>query len=152
MNAKQRYRVFLKSDFWLTLSAAKKEKSPCCERCGSVEFIQAHHKFYRPKWEQTEIGDLETLCRACHREEHGIKNYFCGRVLLYRDDVRFSRFIHWMGHLKRRMVRFGRGLKPSEKNYLNLALAAYPPKSDDSCMKFHVENTLKMSDIAHTFL
>ena len=152
MNAKQRYREFLKSDFWLNLSAEKKVLTPHCERCGDEEFIQAHHKFYRSRWENTQIEDLETLCRKCHRLEHGIKNYFCGRIMLYRDDVRFSRFLHWMGFLTRRMYRIGRGLKASEKRYLQSALKIYPPTPKDSCMKFHVENTLKTSTIAHTFI
>ena len=140
----------MKSEFWLDLSSEKKRINPLCERCGSDEELQAHHRVYRPRWGNTVLEDLETLCRSCHRKEHGLKKMFCGRVLIYRDDVRFSRILYWTHYLNTRMFRTAVGLKDSEKRYLEIALKLYPPTEKDSCMKFHIEQTLKTSTIAHT--
>jgi hypothetical protein len=42
------YRDFLKTEFWLTLSAYKKNLvENKCESCGSKENLQCHHKFYQ---------------------------------------------------------------------------------------------------------
>jgi hypothetical protein len=37
-----------------------------------VERIQVHHLCYRGTPESTLLKDLETLCRKCHRLEHGL--------------------------------------------------------------------------------
>lgn len=44
-----------------------------CVKCGSRERLQAHHKFYRPKFEDSIPDDLITLCRPCHEMVHGIR-------------------------------------------------------------------------------
>lgn len=36
-----------------------------CQKCGATTHLQAHHKSYRPE-------RLTTLCRSCHKKEHGI--------------------------------------------------------------------------------
>lgn len=43
-----------------------------CVRCSSEIWLQVHHKVYRGRPEDSLLEDLETLCRKCHREEHGI--------------------------------------------------------------------------------
>lgn len=147
VNRKQQYWQFLKSDFWLKLSAEKRALNPACEWCGSVEALQAHHKFYRESWYNTELPDLETLCRRCHKKEHGVPT---DRIMIFRDDLRFSRFMHWLHFLRSKMYSTlwnQVGLKESERWYLKQALKQYPPRKKDTCMQFHVEHTLKISEM-----
>lgn len=149
--AKQKYRVFLGSKFWKDLSAQKRALVGKCERCGSAKSLQSHHKFYRAKWEQTTLDDLEVLCRACHRCEHGIVRVW---MILHRDDIRFSRFIHYIGYLQRRLHRFESKalLKPRERSYLDSALAHYPSEETDGCMEFHVKQCLRLNEAVKNFL
>jgi hypothetical protein len=95
---------------------------------------------------------LETLCRSCHQKEHGIRQLFCGRIMIYRDDLQFSRFIYWADFLHGRLCRSGGRLKARELWYLSTALNSYPPSPSDSCMKFHVTQTLETNKIVHTFI
>lgn len=150
-NGQKAYRKFLKSEFWIELSERIKSISGCCERCGETSRLQAHHKSYPSDWYQTTVEHLEILCRSCHKNEHGILGSQIGNMIIYRHDVQFSRFIYWNHYLKNRMGRLGVGLKNREIKYLNTAVELYPPKPDDACMKFHVEQTFIFSTMAHTF-
>lgn len=50
------------------------ERGSKCERCGSKEFLQVHHKQYlkdKLAWEY-ENDMLECLCGGCHMKEHNI--------------------------------------------------------------------------------
>ena len=38
----------------------------CCQKCGSTESLQIHHKVYRDQWEDALFADLIMLCRLCH--------------------------------------------------------------------------------------
>jgi|SRR6267378_2659601 len=69
---KARYREFLKTPFWVGLSREKTRRQPRCQRCGVGQRLQCHHKFYRQRWEDTQLGDLEVLCDGCHGKEHGV--------------------------------------------------------------------------------
>ncbi len=72
MTARQKaYREFLKTDFWKALSEQAKARDGGCLRCGGDKGLNAHHTVYRKRWEDTLLEDLETLCRDCHRSEHG---------------------------------------------------------------------------------
>lgn len=71
LDGREAYELFLESAFWRRLSWTKR-KGQCCERCGSRKRLQAHHRFYREHWFDTELDDLEVLCRKCHEKEHGI--------------------------------------------------------------------------------
>ena len=64
--------VYLKSQRWEDLKAHKIIRTPNCERCGSDDRIQIHHKTYRNRGKDffDELGDLETLCKSCHDKEH----------------------------------------------------------------------------------
>lgn len=73
MKTKAAYREFLKSDFWLKLSRKKRKKVGHCERCRSKKCLQAHHRFYRDNWYDTQEEDLEVLCRLCHQKAHGLR-------------------------------------------------------------------------------
>lgn len=71
LTTKEQYQQFLGSLFWCNLREKKLEYSPKCERCGSKYKLQCHHRFYRSRWEDTKVEDLETLCELCHRLHHG---------------------------------------------------------------------------------
>lgn len=70
--SKEDYKAFLLTPFWLAIREQKLILNPRCERCSSGQHLQCHHKWYRDRWEDTELMDLETLCKGCHRKEHGI--------------------------------------------------------------------------------
>ena len=151
MSARAVYRAFLKSEFWKELSGRKKASVGECERCGNVERLQCHHKVYRSDWYDTEEEDLEVLCSRCHKEEHGIRpRRRWGGIEIFRDDVRFSKFIHWTGYLQQRMCRLGKNgrLKGRELWYLQRAVEMYPPEPKDSCMEFHVDQCRKRNELA----
>lgn len=42
-----------------------------CQRCGSLENLQVHHKIRRSQQGNDSLGNLETLCAYCHMHEHG---------------------------------------------------------------------------------
>jgi 5-methylcytosine-specific restriction endonuclease McrA len=66
------YKEYLNSKEWseikLDLYANRGKK---CERCRNTKFLQVHHKHYRNIFKE-EPEDLEILCNACHKKEHGI--------------------------------------------------------------------------------
>lgn len=44
-----------------------------CKRCNHKRDLQLHHRHYRNIGNE-QLGDLESLCRRCHRIEHGLMN------------------------------------------------------------------------------
>ena len=42
-----------------------------CQKCGSLENLQVHHKIKRSQQGNDALGNLVTLCAYCHIEEHG---------------------------------------------------------------------------------
>lgn len=40
--------------------------------CEATEKLNVHHTIYRGRLEDTLLEDLETLCRRCHRIQHGL--------------------------------------------------------------------------------
>lgn len=67
------YRVYLATEHWRLLKAsAVVRDGGVCVRCGGMERIQVHHRVYRGRYEDSLLEDLETLCRKCHRLEHGL--------------------------------------------------------------------------------
>ena len=148
--AKREYSKFLRSNFWRSLSSQKRQLVGSCERCGSREVLQAHHKIYRGSWFDTRLEDLEVLCRRCHRKHHRVKGgsgWFSG-LMIYRDDWRFSVILHRIGCLNVRLYS-GRGiLRPRDIGFLLNAIMEYPPTKGDSCMEFHVNKALKANELA----
>lgn len=67
------YRQYLATDHWKNLraEALHRDGEKCC-RCGSGARIQVHHLCYRGRYEYSLLEDLETICRECHRKEHGL--------------------------------------------------------------------------------
>ncbi len=71
---KAEYQQFLKSPFWRTLRAECIERDGGkCRYCGRDWMLQAHHLMYPRDWYDTTLDMLLTLCRPCHKKEHGIK-------------------------------------------------------------------------------
>lgn len=68
----KRYAIFLQTEAWRTLSAAVITRDGECQGCGSLRRLQAHHVRYPARVEDTTLDDLRTLCRTCHRVEHGL--------------------------------------------------------------------------------
>lgn len=136
MNRRAKYRVFLRTRFWTDLTKKKKEIVGCCERCGSKESLQSHHKHYPQNWFDTTLSDLQVLCRKCHREQHGISAF---PFLIFRNDVSFSRRL-WRVDSLTRIIHQGYQLTPRDLRFLDLLEKKYPPTPTDGCMEFHIQN------------
>jgi hypothetical protein len=134
MNRNQPYQRFLRSEFWVRLSAQKREIIGKCERCGSVFNLQAHHKRYPKDWRHTTLDMLKVLCRRCHRKEHRIRG---DDIFPCRADKRFNEYVHRCGCLIKRLYR-NRPLRPRDERFLKWAVRAYPPEHDDKAIQFHV--------------
>ncbi|HSZ58656.1 MAG TPA: HNH endonuclease signature motif containing protein [Tepidisphaeraceae bacterium] len=66
------YKEYLSSEDWAELRAEAIERAGGeCERCGSTENLQVHHRTYR-RLGQERLSDLECVCDECHREIHGV--------------------------------------------------------------------------------
>lgn len=137
-NRKSAYREFLNSDFWKEISAkAKARDGGKCVRCKRKVRLQAHHKRYPEDWYDTQLADLETLCRKCHAKEHGLiwsDNVF---FFPHRDEA-FDKVIHRV-HCLVHMIQRGGALRIRDREFLRRALNEYPPTPTDSAMEFHVE-------------
>jgi 5-methylcytosine-specific restriction endonuclease McrA len=42
-----------------------------CQKCGSLENLQVHHKIKRSQLGNDSVDNLVTLCAYCHMGEHG---------------------------------------------------------------------------------
>lgn len=42
-----------------------------CQRCGSLENLQVHHRVRRSQQGNDALANLVTLCAHCHMKEHG---------------------------------------------------------------------------------
>ena len=70
----ERYAEYLKSDHWQQLRLAKLNQSGWkCEQCGETHPLDVHHKTYRKSWFDTELFELQVLCKECHKEAHAPK-------------------------------------------------------------------------------
>ncbi len=65
--------VYLKSDEWRTLRAAKlHSKKNKCQICGFVsKHNDVHHVKYKKLYDVS-IKDLKVLCRSCHDKVHSL--------------------------------------------------------------------------------
>lgn len=143
VTGKQAYRKFLKSAFWIELSARKKSLVGGCEKCGRVDNLQSHHTSYPKDWYETTLGQLQVLCRRCHRRAHGLAEIRNIAILDYRDDGLFNRIIHRCHHLINVLLS-GRGLRPRDEAFLSQAEKAYPPTKKDRCIQFQVDLVRKL--------
>lgn len=88
LSSKERYALFLESDFWKELSRRKRLIVGRCERCGCRNNLQSHHRFYRENWFDTILSDLEVLCRRCHENHHQKKAFPAGSTSRTRRQAR----------------------------------------------------------------
>lgn len=143
MNRKAEYSAFLKSEFWVALSAQKKASvGGVCEQCGRTDRLQSHHIEYPRDWYKTTLDHLMVLCRWCHAKVHGKSVSQYRKFFLFRNDMDFSRIIWRVDGLTRRIGAGGYRLSPRDVRFLELVRAAYPPTHSDGCMDFHVQNCL----------
>lgn len=61
---------------------ARKHIRPACERCGSSERLEVHHR--DENYQNDDPSNYETVCSKCHAKEHGPKR---GRLLSGRRYV-----------------------------------------------------------------
>jgi len=68
-SASARYAEFLQTPFWRALALACKRRDGWrCRACGvRTRRLEAHHVRYPVDWFDTTLGDLRSLCFACHR-------------------------------------------------------------------------------------
>jgi hypothetical protein len=74
------YRKYLLTDHWKALRerALERDGRKCTYDlgdgfiCEDTDRLNVHHVVYREKWEDTRLEDLQTICRTCHRIEHGL--------------------------------------------------------------------------------
>ncbi len=66
-----KYYEYLQSEQWVQIRIEMLIKYPVCQRCGSEFDLQVHHKNYDHIFNE-EPGDLEVLCKRCHKSEHVI--------------------------------------------------------------------------------
>lgn len=131
------YREFIKSAFWIELSAARRSLVNGCERCGSGDRLQCHHKFYRSNWYDTQPEDLIVLCRRCHAKVHHKRVVYEWPFMIHRDDPFFSAAIFRCSKLKEKIWK-GKELRSRDEAFLRVADQWYPPEPTDRCMEFHV--------------
>lgn len=66
------YKEYLRSERWYTKREQRKRlDNYTCQRCGSRYNLQVHHRTYKRRGFEA-MEDLETLCKQCHRKEHGL--------------------------------------------------------------------------------
>jgi hypothetical protein len=66
------WNVYLKSDHWRDLRAAKLAANPVCERCKKRRSAEPHHLRYKNIFDVV-LTDLLAVCRECHAEIHRIE-------------------------------------------------------------------------------
>src|SRR5437773_12430816 len=62
-----------------------------CQKCGSLEHLQIHHKVHRSQQGDDALRNLATLCAYCHLEEHGQLSYSAAAAQVSRASPRPSR-------------------------------------------------------------
>ena len=61
-----------------------------CQKCGSLEHLQIHHKVYRSQQGDDALANLITLCAYCHMEQHGQLSYPAAAAQVSRAGPRSS--------------------------------------------------------------
>lgn len=61
--------IYLRSDHWTQLRAAKLARDPACQVCSATSSLDVHHVIYRNIFD-VRLTDLLTVCRRCHQGIH----------------------------------------------------------------------------------
>lgn len=76
------YAEWLKTEQWAVLREMALERDGrMCVDCDAKQRLQVHHWRYPERVEDTTLEDLITLCRFCHRIEHGLSVLFPGAIV-----------------------------------------------------------------------
>ena len=59
-----------------------------CQKCGSLENLQVHHKIRRSQQGNDSLENLVTLCAHCHMKEHGQLAYELNALHVIRKPKR----------------------------------------------------------------
>jgi hypothetical protein len=66
------YKPYLQTEEWERKRRDAVERARgVCEKCGSPDNLQVHHKTYERRGEELP-EDLIVLCSECHKKEHGL--------------------------------------------------------------------------------
>lgn len=66
-----KYKIYLESGHWLTLSRLRKEfDDDQCVICGVEHPLQVHHRTYDRCPYMERLSDVVTLCDECHKKYH----------------------------------------------------------------------------------
>ena len=63
--------------YWRVVKRVLERDGWRCQKCGSLENLQVHHKIKRSQQGNDALANLLTLCAHCHLEEHG-QLYYSG--------------------------------------------------------------------------
>lgn len=140
--SQEKYRKFLQTDLWKSLSKRRKLGIVRCESCRKkAKNLECHHVRYPARWEDTKVTDLIVLCRACHREMHGLSTR--GWIEYGGRTDKENAIFHRTFCLRRRLSE-GKKLRDRDVKFLNRAIAAFPKTKTDSAIWFHCNSILKM--------
>ena len=68
---KSNYALTLKSDYWNDVKQRIRARDRKCVICGSILYLEVHHKTYINKGNELEhLDDLILLCSICHQKQH----------------------------------------------------------------------------------
>jgi len=68
---KSNYALSLNSEYWKEVRQRILARDRKCAKCGSILFLEVHHKTYKSIGNELEhLGDLILLCSDCHKNEH----------------------------------------------------------------------------------
>ena len=66
-----------------------------CQKCGSLENLQVHHKIRRSQQGNDSLGNLVTLCAYCHLAERGQLSYEKSAAEVIEKTVQPGRRLPW---------------------------------------------------------
>jgi 5-methylcytosine-specific restriction endonuclease McrA len=65
-----------------------------CQKCGSLENLQVHHRIKRSQQGDDVLGNLVSLCAHCHMAEHGQLGYEKSATQIMESAVHRGRRLH----------------------------------------------------------
>lgn len=67
------YKAYLRTVYWGILRGWMTEHYRTCGFCKGHHALSVHHRTYAHRGEEWNfMGDLQILCRQCHKERHGL--------------------------------------------------------------------------------
>ena len=64
-----------------------------CQKCGSLENLQVHHKIHRSQQGDDALANLVTLCAYCHMAEHRQLGYEVIAIEVLRKTARAAGYL-----------------------------------------------------------